>query len=1332
MVRCNSLCVAAALVVFGIGCVNDAHTGDNDVSAAGSPAALTIQNDFEDGTVQGWIPRGPVTLTNTTTTAFTGTHSLLTTGRTAGFNGPSLNLTGQLTQGATYSIGVAVRLVTGQAPTTIRVTMQRTLTDGTQAFDTIASNSNVTDAAWVSLSGTYSFSTPVNGLLLYVEATSATASYYIDAFSLTQGLFYDFEDGTTQGWGPFGSPTVANSTDVAFSGTHSLKTTNRTASFNGPSISLQGKLTKGATYQITLSVRMVAGQPTTTIQPTIQRTPTGGSSSFDTVMTISNVTDQAWVTASALYSFTTDNSGLTFYVQTSSGTASYYIDAVNINQVAGPPGPPGNTTGASSSFESGTLEGWKSRTGGETVANSTADAHGGTHSLLTTNRTATFQGPSFDVTNVMFNGSQYVVSVWAKLAPGSADTQLRVSLQRNAGTITTFHTVVGNTTVTAGAWVRLQATYNVALANSSLTLYVESASGTPSFYIDDFSITYVPPAIAETNIPSVYQSMLPFFPIIGAAVIPADITGQPGVLLSKHFNSMTSGNDMKWDATEPTEGSFTFTQADAEVSFAQTNNMHVRGHTLVWANQTPAWVFNDASGNPMTATPANQALLTQRIQNHIQAVMTHFGSKVPIWDVVNEPIDESQPDGYRRSNWFNILGPQYIPIALQAARAANPTAKLYINEFNTTIPAKRDFLLALVRSLKSQGIPLDGIGHQMHNNVQFPSAQSIIDAVNMFDTTGVEQAVTEMDVSIYAGGSLSTPFTSYTDIPQSRHIQDAYAYLGFVQAFKQVASKIVSITIWGTSDDKSWLTSATKVDAPLLFDPSLQHKYDYWAFVDPLQIPGANLSVTMNAASMTVPAGQGVTYAVTVTNVGDTNQQPYDPTDDDLPAANVTLTVPIPSHTVFQTLLPPAGWNCTGPAPGSSGQVQCTVPSLAVNAPAQLTLTVAVNDCSTANGSTITASATVASTTANPNPTPNTSASVGVQVTNSAPVISANGSLNMTVECATTFADPGATAQDSCEGPVPVTATSTVNTSAVGSYSVTYNSSDRAGDQAVPVVRSVQVSDTTAPVVMLVGPNPMTLECGTAFADPGATALDSCVGALPVTAVPDINSGVPGSGYDVMYLAVDPSGNTGAATRAVVVSDTTAPSLDLVDLTIIAPGLKIVVNGLTITINGQSFPLRSGSFMAGGHTVTFAGTTITIDGQTYSIDGRTLLLLPPNHDFQAFSMADLIAAATDSCDTTVGVGTAVITQVTSDEAVTGGGSGNTQPDIIIGADCKSLQLRVERDGTGNGRVYNVGLRLRDASGNQTIKTAQVMVPHDPLLPFAIDSGPSYTVTSSCP
>jgi endo-1,4-beta-xylanase len=1267
---------AVSWLVLGVGCMPGSQveqpTGAPSVESVTSALTGSIQSDFEDGTTQGWGPFGSPTVANSTDVAFSGTHSLLTTGRTSGFMGPSLGLTGQLTAGATYHVSLQARLHAGESPTTLKVTMMRTLTDGSSAFDTVVASTNATADGWVQLAGNYSFTTAANGLILYVESASATASYYIDAFSLTQAapapLSYDFEDGTTQGWGPFGSPTVAASTDIAFTGTQSLKTTNRTANFMGPSISMQGKLTKGATYQVTLSARLVLGQPASTLIATFQRTPTGGSAAFDTVVSAS-VTDQAWVTMTGIYSFSTDNSGLTFYVQTSSGNASYYIDAVSFTQVAPPPGPPGNTAGASATFESGTLEGWKSRTGGETVAVTNADSHSPNNSLLTSNRTATYQGPAFDVTNVMFNGSQYVVSLWAKLAPGSADTQLRVSLDRKLGTSTeTFHTVVGNTTVTANAWVRLQATYNQALANSSLVLYVESASGTPSFYIDDFSITYVVPPIVETGIPSVCQSVASVFPIVGAAVIPADITGQPAVLLAKHFNSMTSGNDMKWDATEPTEGNFIYTNADAQVLFAQQHNMHVRGHTMIWHNQTPAWVFNHADGTPLTNSPADQAILTQRIQKHITTLMNHFNT-VDVWDVVNEPIDETQPDGYRQSPWYNILGKQYIPIALQAAHTANPNAKLYINEFNTTIAAKRQWLLALVSELKRNGVPIDGIGHQMHNNTQFPSPQSIIDTINMFDTTGVQQAVTEMDVSIY-NASLTTPFTSYTDIPQSVHIGDGYAYSGFVQALTQVASKLVSVTIWGTSDDKSWLTSSTKVDAPLLFDPSLQHKYAYWAFVDPLQLPGADLSTTLTAAPSPVASGQDVVYTITVTNNADTgaSAQSFDPTDDDLPAANVAMTMAIPSHTAFKTLSAPGGWTCT-----TAGQVSCTNPSLAAGASAQFKLTVTQSDCSLPDGQSITASASVTSTTADPNPAPNNTASASIQVSNSPPVITAQGSLSVTTECALPYSDAGATALDACDPTTSVSVMNGVNTSVVGSYTVTYNATDSAGGKATPVVRTVQVSDTTPPVVTPTGPNPMTVECATTFNDPGATAGDTCAGPLQVTETGAVDTSKVGS-YTLTYSTADPSDNPASATRLVKVSDTTPPVLN------VGPGSA---------------------------------------------------LSPPDHSYRTITVPSVVTGASDTCDGSVGVGSVVITKVTSDEPDNGNGDGNTINDIVIASDCHSVQVRSERAGPLNGRVYTIYLRVTDASGNSTLKTVKVTVPLSDGSGPAIDDGPMNTVLSTC-
>jgi len=497
-------CLVASWVVAGLGCAEGTEVQQGETTERIS-SALTgpLQFDFEDGQVLPWKPFGSPTLTNSTEQAFTGTHSLKTTNRTSGFMGPSIELSSQLSPGATYRVSTAVRLAAGEVPTTMKMTVMRTPTGGSATFEPVigASNSNVTADGWVTLTGTYSFSGSVSGLLMYVESASATASYYIDTFSLVQStpppLSFDFEDGQVSPWFTFGSPTLTNVTEQAVSGTHSLRVTNRTASFMGPGLNVLTSMTKGATYQITVSARLVAGQAQTNVLASFSRTPTGGTGTFDTPLTLSNVTDQAWVTGTSLYTLPTDNSSLTFFIQTQNGSlSSFYVDAISIAQVAPPPGPPANTAGASATFESNTREGWKPRIGSETLTPTSADAHSGGFSLLTTTRTAAFAGPAFDVTNVMFNGSRYAVSVWAKLAPGQPDSQLRVSLQRTAGSISTFHTVVGNTTVTANAWVRLQATYDVAVGGSSLTLYLESNSGTASFYIDDFSIVFVQPAIA--------------------------------------------------------------------------------------------------------------------------------------------------------------------------------------------------------------------------------------------------------------------------------------------------------------------------------------------------------------------------------------------------------------------------------------------------------------------------------------------------------------------------------------------------------------------------------------------------------------------------------------------------------------------------------------------------------------------------------------------------------------------------------------------------------------------------------------------------------------------
>gem|GEM_PF-2304824 len=487
----------------------------------------------------------------------------------------------------------------------------------------------------------------------------------------------------------------------------------------------------------------------------------------------------------------------------------------------------------STGFETNTAEGWTPRIGTESVTVTSADRRSGMYSLLTQNRTAAFQGCKINVTNAMTIGSRYRITVWAKLAPGAAASDLRVSLQRTVGANTTFATVVSNTPVTNSAWVRLTALYDHTLAHDALSLYVESNAGTSSFYIDDFQLAFVPPLQIQTDIPSLKTVLAPNFKI-GSAISQGRIVGAHGQLLSKHFNSVTAENDMKWGPIHPTETTYNYGPADALVNYAVANGMQVRGHTLVWHEQNPPWLFLDANGQTMTPTPANKALLLQRLDTHIRAVMGHFGNNVQAWDVVNEVIDPSQMDGFRRSMWFQICGTDYIDKAFQVAREMSPTAKLYINDFSTHVPAKRTFLRNLVQDLKNRGIPIDGVGHQMHVNIDAPSATEVIDTINVFSAiSGIDNQITEMDISVYNNGT-----QMYNVIPRGVLRKQGYRYRDLFNAYRSLQGKISSVTVWGLADDNTWLSNfpIARLEAPLLFDDILQAKYAYWGVVDPRRL----------------------------------------------------------------------------------------------------------------------------------------------------------------------------------------------------------------------------------------------------------------------------------------------------------------------------------------------------------------------------------------------------------------------------------------------------------------------------------------------------------------
>ncbi|GAA4472573.1 hypothetical protein GCM10023170_092540 [Phytohabitans houttuyneae] len=351
--------------------------------------------------------------------------------------------------------------------------------------------------------------------------------------------------------------------------------------------------------------------------------------------------------------------------------------------------------------------------------------------------------------------------------------------------------MVGNTNISDGSWVNLQGQYTLATDVEWLTVYVETASGTASLHIDDFQLSYVPATPIQTDIPSVKPVLAGHFPI-GAAISLPQTLGEHARLLSKHFNSVTPGNALKWDATEPAEGAFRFTDADAMVDFARANGMEVRGHTLVWHNQTPAWVFLDASGQPMTATAANKALLLSRLEAHIRGVVGHYGTDIATWDVVNEVIDENQADGLRRSRWYEIAGLDYIRTAFRVTREVAPTAKLYINDYNTNVAAKRDKLYNLASQLEAEGVPIDGVGHQMHVNVDWPSA-SETEATPTATTTSPSVVPTTSDPT-------SAPPPTTTPPPSSCRVtyRIVGSWPGGFQGEVQIAPNL-AISAWSVS-----------------------------------------------------------------------------------------------------------------------------------------------------------------------------------------------------------------------------------------------------------------------------------------------------------------------------------------------------------------------------------------------------------------------------------------------------------------------------------------------------------------------------------------------------
>jgi endo-1,4-beta-xylanase len=851
---------------------------------------------FEDGTADGWSSFNGASTPVATTAAFhSGSFSLLTTTGSSGAGGPSIIESNVLQAGAKYTITGFIQLAGGETATNANLTIRRsdpTCTGGT-CFDTVgAFEVPVGSSGWAQIGGSYTVSTTETGLMVYAQLVGATTaqSFFLDDVTITQTApppggtpvaTYTFADGGLDGWVPFGSPTLSNAAPPVVDPNgdpQALLTTNRTATFMGPSLNLLNvpNVVAGATYQVSAYVLLAApdsSNPTVTLSTKTADCATSGA--FGNLATSGPLSSTAWTKVQGTFSFSNlpgPPTSLTLYFQSSSATDSFYVSDVVISELSPPPPNPSqqDNTGITSTFEDGGLDGWSSRTTSTTVTNSTATAHSGTHSLLTTGRTANFNGPQINVSNKMYNGSQYNLSAWVMLVPTDGSNHvINMSLQTTLGGNTSFPSITpfpGITVPADGNWHEISVHgYNMANSYDPGTAFVYlqtvPSSGTDlvSFYLDDFQLSYVAPPTIQTDIPSIYKSLSEFFPV-GAEVDTTDLSGAHSQLLTMHFNSLVSGNDMKWSSVENAKGTFTYGNADNQVGLAVCNGMKIRGHNLVWATgtQTPAYATGDG-----TNSPANQAVVTANIQEHIQNEVQHFGNKVYVWDVVNEPLDPSQPDCLAHGPFYEVLGKSYMDIALQAARQYAPAGtKLFINDYSTTDPNKLACLVQVVADLRGRGIPIDGIGHEMHNAINFPSTQSMVNAINTVAANfpDLEQQVTELDMSVYNAGDRTSNYGN--NIPPSVLAEQGWLYAQYFAAFRQLSGKLSAVTFWGFADDDTWLDGfpVARTDYPLPFDMGLQAKPAYWGIVDPTKLPGYG----MTFAASIVP-GERDTRTVTIT-----------------------------------------------------------------------------------------------------------------------------------------------------------------------------------------------------------------------------------------------------------------------------------------------------------------------------------------------------------------------------------------------------------------------------------------------------------------------------------
>ncbi|WP_455249246.1 endo-1,4-beta-xylanase [Ruminococcus sp.] len=491
------------------------------------------------------------------------------------------------------------------------------------------------------------------------------------------------------------------------------------------------------------------------------------------------------------------------------------------------------------------------RGGVESISITSSQAHGGSSSMMVSDRAKGWHGPQLLLDDICQPNKEYTVSAFAKT---EWYTSVKLSLEYTDTAGERHYSNLADVT-SNGDWTEFSnVKFSFTSEVSKVYVYFE-CNDASTLYIDDFTLAEAPIIPIEEDIASLKDVYSGYFKV-GTAIMASNLSSPSFMdLVQKHFSdSITFGNELKPDyvldqAASQAKGDNTnpqvnFSQADALLKYCAENKIPVRGHTLVWHSQTPDWFFKENFSDD--GDWVDKDTMITRMENYIKNVMEGLATQYPdvefyAWDVVNEAWQDngtpraagsSKSGDSNSSAWTRIFGDNsFIEYAFQFARKYAPAGcKLYYNDFNEYMPQKTTAIYDMAMELKEKGL-IDGIGMQSHLDVGFPNASTYEKALSKFASTGLDVQITELDITT-------------NDTSEAGLEKQAQMYSDIFDLYVKYKDSISAVVIWGVTDDQSW--RATRV--PLLFDENFKAKPAFYAIVDDVE-PLAPITTTVTTTT---------------------------------------------------------------------------------------------------------------------------------------------------------------------------------------------------------------------------------------------------------------------------------------------------------------------------------------------------------------------------------------------------------------------------------------------------------------------------------------------------